>query len=471
MKRKDKVVTVNPFIFTFKDIDIDKDSPQETTIIGYPRVIDDAIQPSILPDIFDLGIQPSELEAAFRASRSLVVSPGYILQKSDREHCFAVTNPSAPRLSGAPLIIEGQVCGILTGGLPLLDHVHAVKVGLLAKTDIKAATEYIRNNDLIERFFIFYQYAEEAMNLSNEELRNEESFSDAQYADLNREFKSKLIQDRVDDSSALIRRIRLRSIMGALTNEAERMYKDAYKTYYLKNHDALRYNLCLASSSPYFKATILLAKIGENIYQNFKSITDFFLFLQQSFPDLGLIVKHFKFKFLAVVLDENFNKRFSAKWSELQSEETTQDKIDQQKAKKSFEARIQKRLAKNNGHVCDQYQTLVALPGSINGYDFILSGVQYYRVYLLDRIKVLSVYRSTNSCLYIGPISDMCKIKNCMDCSITVCCKNFYMKNCNNIKLYLHCNEVPKFTNCKNILLAPYNLGYPGLQRQVTNKI
>ena len=42
------------------------------------------------------------------------------------------------------------------------------------------------------------------------------------------------------------------------------------------------------------------------------------------------------------------------------------------------------------------------------------------------------------------------------------------MKDCTNIKLYLHCNDIPNFDNsCVNILLAPYNLAYPGLQRQV----
>ena len=56
-----------------------------------------------------------------------------------------------------------------------------------------------------------------------------------------------------------------KNLITTIKASAFELYNNAYQKYYLQDPAALRYNLCLASSNAYFKATILLAKIGENL--------------------------------------------------------------------------------------------------------------------------------------------------------------------------------------------------------------
>ena len=115
-------------------------------------------------------------------------------------------------------------------------------------------------------------------------------------------------------------------------------------------------------------------------------------------------------------------------------------------------------------------ETRVKYPGSINGNKFLLDNIKSSSIYLLDKIKKIAIKNVANSHMYIGPVKKRCKIDRCDNSSITVCCKKFRLKNCSNIKLYLHCNKIPKFINCYNIVLAPYNFAYPGLPGHVSEQ-
>ena len=100
----------------------------------------------------------------------------------------------------------------------------------------------------------------------------------------------------------------------------------------------------------------------------------------------------------------------------------------------------------------------------------MLEDIKSSSIYLLDKIKKIAIKNVANSHLYIGPVKKRCKIDRCYNCSITVWCKKFRLTNCSNIQLYLHCNRVPKFSKCNMIVLAPYNLAYPGLPRHVSEQ-
>lgn len=126
-------------------------------------------------------------------------------------------------------------------------------------------------------------------------------------------------------------------ILEKLKSEANEMYIDAYKNYFLKYSSALRYNLCFASSSPYFKATILLAKLGES-YADFISIKEFFDFLIRA-SGIGLKKTEFIFPFLTVTLGSDFNEFFLKRWNELQSGETPGGEQLREQAQMSFEYR------------------------------------------------------------------------------------------------------------------------------------
>ena len=108
MKPKSREIVANVFPLSFEGIAVKEKSLQEATIIGYPVVKDDKIQPLILPDMKAYEMTSEQVTEAFKGKKSLVVSPGSILPRSAEDNYYAVTNPAAPRLSGAPFIINGK---------------------------------------------------------------------------------------------------------------------------------------------------------------------------------------------------------------------------------------------------------------------------------------------------------------------------------------------------------------------------
>ena len=101
----------------------------------------------------------------------------------------------------------------------------------------------------------------------------------------------------------------LAKYLTTLKYEAEDFYNEAYHDYYSKNPEAFRYNLCFASSSPYFKAAVLIAKLGERTYQDFTKVNDFFSFIENNL-EIPLKREKFIFPFLTATLDREFDGLF-----------------------------------------------------------------------------------------------------------------------------------------------------------------
>ena len=245
------------------------------------------------------GITLEQVSEAFRCKRSLRVSPGSILPKSAGDNFYAVTNTGAPRLSGAPLIINGKVCRMITGSLSLPNRFHAVKVAVLAQIDPITALQYIKDNNINHFLFNFSGNAGYAEKLIRSlQMREVEEVKKDKNADLYQESRvggneeplatiSKVpdTERKIEESAQEIdltweataqaiikekeKRIsyekKLEGYLRLLHREAEDLYNEAYHKYYSKNPNALRYNLCLASSSPYFKAAVLIAKLGKKL--------------------------------------------------------------------------------------------------------------------------------------------------------------------------------------------------------------
>ena len=332
MKAKKRNITANVFPFTFKNIAVEENSLQEANVIGYPKVTDYDIQPLILPGMEAYMMPPEQVTDAFQGKRSLVVSPGVILPKSGEDNYYAVTNPAAPRLSGAPLIINGEVCGILTGSLPLPNHFHAVKVALLAQTDLIGAIKYVNDNNLSKVFISFSVIAEKAEILFRRlQMREVEEANSGNNVDFYQEpdagaiknidesflglsnkealastskapkVEMKEEEERIQemnlfwetpahaitkqnekDSERVSDEKILNEYLEVLNLDAERIYNKAYQVYYSRNPDALRYNLCFASSSIYFKAVLLIAKLGEKTCEDFLTLNDFFCSIEKN---------------------------------------------------------------------------------------------------------------------------------------------------------------------------------------------
>ena len=106
-------------------------------------------------------------------------------------------------------------------------------------------------------------------------------------------------------------------------------------------------------------------------------------------------------------------------------------------------------------------------PGSIHGPDFYLYHLKDCCIRIFDKTSSVGGSKLKKCELFIGPVKGMFSLDRCKQCIITVACERLHMVYCRNIILYLNCPNKPYFNGCKNIILAPYNLAYPGLKRQV----
>ena len=180
---------------------------------------------------------------------------------------------------------------------------------------------------------------------------------------------------------------------------------------------------------------------------------------------MALSRKRLIFPFLTTTLNSDFNDFFSTKWNELDRAITDQQK--KKEAKLSFEKRTFRPDLKDFCFINMQGDNLIKKPGSINGFDFCLDNLKKCCIRLLDKSCLVTASRLLDCKLYIGPVKGMFRLTDSNRNMITVACEKLYMRNCENIILHLYCSTDLKFINCKNIFLAPYNLAYPGLKRQV----
>ena len=67
-------------------------------------------------------------------------------------------------------------------------------------------------------------------------------------------------------------------------------------------------------------------------------------------------------------------------------------------------------------------ETLVKMPGAINGIDFMIKDLNDCTVMLLDHTAQIMVDRCKNTKFYIGPIKSSIFFRDCENCEITVSC-------------------------------------------------
>ena len=290
--------------------DVQEHSDEEVKLYGYPLITESTIEQMILPDMEKLNIKPEDVTKAFHGEKVLIVSSGTIMKKTSNDALIAISNPAALRMGGCPLVLNNEIIGILVGSLPLDKHIKAVKIGILARENLNKAIEYIRisglENEFAKNYLIPIPDLEENQNHNID-----------------------IIEQRID----------------GIIDSCYHLFSNAYFNYYLENPDALRYNLCLLSSSIYFKSVLLLSKQIEKISGDFTNINHFLKYLKKK-SYFELEEKKFGFNYLSAKLNENFDNFFSEKMNQINTNTEENDLLNQENALASFTYR------NNNDNFC-----------------------------------------------------------------------------------------------------------------------
>lgn len=107
-------------------------------------------------------------------------------------------------------------------------------------------------------------------------------------------------------------------------------------------------------------------------------------------------------------------------------------------------------------------QTLIKLPGSINGEVFNMEKLVDCKVYILDVSETIYVDNCVNCEFYIAPVKSSFFMRESQNSICSVACKQLRVKNCGDFTFFLYCQSDPHIESSFDMKFAPYNFSYPG---------
>lgn len=107
-------------------------------------------------------------------------------------------------------------------------------------------------------------------------------------------------------------------------------------------------------------------------------------------------------------------------------------------------------------------QTLVKLPGTINGQVFNMEKLVDCEVYILDISETIYVDNCVNCKFYVAPVRSSFFMRESQNSTCSVACKQLRVKNCTDFTFFLYCQSDPHIESSFDMKFAPYNFSYPG---------
>lgn len=113
-------------------------------------------------------------------------------------------------------------------------------------------------------------------------------------------------------------------------------------------------------------------------------------------------------------------------------------------------------------------ETLLKPPGAIRGYDFAIENLQDCAIYLLDRSAQITVDECQGCHFYIGPVEGSIFFRDCVDCTVSVCCQQLRTKNCHRVVFNAMVTSDPTIEYSDELQFGPYNFAYPMLDEHLS---
>ncbi|KAL7686733.1 putative cyclase-associated protein CAP/septum formation inhibitor MinC [Plasmopara halstedii] len=110
-------------------------------------------------------------------------------------------------------------------------------------------------------------------------------------------------------------------------------------------------------------------------------------------------------------------------------------------------------------------ETLMKLPGQIDGQAFDVSDLEGCQVMLLDHINQVQIDHLSNCRVFVGPSSESVFVRNCTNCVFTIACKQLRTRDCSDCSIYLYSLTDPIIETSQEMTFAPFNGAYCGIER------
>lgn len=111
-------------------------------------------------------------------------------------------------------------------------------------------------------------------------------------------------------------------------------------------------------------------------------------------------------------------------------------------------------------------ETIELNDAQISGQDVMLAELENCSIIMKSNPITLHMTHLQNCILYSGPVQTSVYMEDCNGCEFSLACQQLRAHNSINTKIYLHVTSKGIIEDCKEILVAPYNLAYEGLNDQ-----
>jgi protein XRP2 len=105
-------------------------------------------------------------------------------------------------------------------------------------------------------------------------------------------------------------------------------------------------------------------------------------------------------------------------------------------------------------------ETLIKLPGQIDGEQFLVEELENCKVFLVDHSAQIQVDECVNCEFFIGPVASSAFIRNCKNCKFTMVVQQFRCRDLQDCDLALYCQTEPIIETSVRLRFACFNAGY-----------
>lgn len=152
--------------------------------------------------------------------------------------------------------------------------------------------------------------------------------------------------------------------------------------------------------------------------------------------------------------------------------------------KKKFGFKNKKQIADLNGHSKDivdcaathysfetnlctfqnrNGETLTMQNSDVYKKDIVIHNIENSLIKLYGTPSTLHLNQLRNCLVFSGPVSTSIFAENCSNVKLVIACQQLRLHSSSNIHIYLHVTSRAIMEDCSNVLIAPYNFKYDGL--------
>ncbi|GFS32440.1 protein XRP2 [Nephila pilipes] len=114
-------------------------------------------------------------------------------------------------------------------------------------------------------------------------------------------------------------------------------------------------------------------------------------------------------------------------------------------------------------------ETIVKLPGSVKGQQFIIQNCENSNIYIYDHINTITVDDCNGCNIFIGPTKGSVFLRDCSECRFLIVCQQFRARDCKVVDTFLCCATQPIIESCNDIRFGCFCYNYGPLEDQFKN--